>query len=45
MTEDMPPLGQPNPELERVDGPQRLMLALVVFGAAVFLSAMFYCLS
>jgi len=44
MTEDMPPLGRPNPELDRIAGPQKVMLALTALGTAVFMAAMFYLL-
>jgi hypothetical protein len=44
MTKDIPPLGRPNPGLERIAGPQKIMLALAALGAAVLMSAMFYLL-
>ena len=41
VTEDTPPLGPPNPELEQIAGPQKIMLAVAALGAAVFISAIF----
>lgn len=37
-------MGQPNPELEQIAGPQKIMLALAALGGAVFMGAMFYLL-
>jgi hypothetical protein len=45
VTEDTPPLGAPNPELEQIAGPQKIMLAVAALGAAVFISAMLWLLA
>ena len=44
MTDNTARLGQPNPELEQIAGPQKIMLALAALGGAVFMAAMFYLL-